>query len=374
MGLKLMKQLRAERKDKIINLSRTRKITDEDVEMHWYWASLKEDYKEEEKDENTEWLDKAILSFVNSIIYQQRIFCTITRKGLEQVFSSDKNRKEPIGLSKDKKNGKTYYQWFLHEARKRGIISLYDDSKKPFIYQVIQPEIVKMVMVDSPEEQLNQVIDFVNKNNKNNHQVGDQVGDQVIEYKNIRITEDKGEVSAVVSETKHSTSEKISLEKLLFKEYPENFPMFDDIEYLAQLAVENCTGFDGGITDKRVFEKHLKSLSGGKPTPKQKKFMEGLVEKFGFEAEKYIALVDSENLEVKQPKKITPKRTMPNKQDEKEIDIINQNNTLNTLLSSVDDSHLEKLKTAMENAKDEEVKQHYEIQIKQWKRIHYGQD
>lgn len=72
-------------------------ITEEDMEGDPAWNELGRDYAEA-KEENSPWAIKAILTIVNSIIFQRRLVFIITRKSLRKLLRSDKNWGSNLGL------------------------------------------------------------------------------------------------------------------------------------------------------------------------------------------------------------------------------------------------------------------------------------
>jgi hypothetical protein len=78
-------------------LKRTKLITKEDREGDPAWAELGQDY-EDAKQEKSAWAVKAMLTVINSIIFQRRLVFIMTRESLRKLLKSDANWNKNIGL------------------------------------------------------------------------------------------------------------------------------------------------------------------------------------------------------------------------------------------------------------------------------------
>lgn len=348
MSKTLILKLKEDKLPRLIILSKTRYIDKEDTEIHFAWEYLKDGYNQIEKSKKSDDMDKKMHSILNSIVYQQRIYFCFERDNTRKLLKADKNWKKPItGLS----NGE--YSHIIEEFCRKEIIKLHDDTKKPHIYKVIHPEVLSMIKVDDEETQLSQVIEFVEKNKGKSKTDGKTDGktdvDKEINRKEEKESESEPENNNCLVENDSPKKKLITFEQLLFREYPESFPSFDDIPYLAQIAVENCEDFDAGYSNLAKFEQHLKSQAGSKPTKKQKNFITMLVDTFSFEAKKAYSLVETDGIELRQPTELKAKSIRQEVDKEEQI----QNNTLNVIKSTYGQEKIKKLKARIESCEDE---------------------
>lgn len=364
MSKTLILKLKEDKLPRLVTLSKARFITEEDVEIHFAWEYLKEGYEEIEKDLNAQWVDKAQHSILNSIVYQQRIYFCFERDNVRSLLSSDKNWEKPLKL--DNNN----YGYMIGELIKKDIIKLHDDTKKPHIYKVIHPEVLKMIKIDSEEIQLSQVIDYRDNNPRyKDKNISDGKSDGKSDVEKKRIREEENECESEVqnndclSKTDSPKKKLITFQQLLFREFPENFPSFDEIPSLAQLAVENCQDFDVGYSDLATFESHLKGMRG-KLTPKQKKYVESLVDKFKFEATKYYNLTEIDDVELRQPTELKAKSIRHEMNSEESV----QSNTLNVIKSTYASEKIKKLKARIEICEEEFEKREMEAELAYWEK------
>ena len=169
--------------DRLIILNKTRDITENDIDIHAKWETLHDWYNQIEFAPNVDWVDKAICSVLNSIVYKERIYFCIERENVRELLKNDNNWNKKIGLPNNE------YGRLIAELIDRDYIRLYDSSKKPHIYEVCDNTILNMIKVESKEEQLSQVVEFINKNpkfNGNNITDGSTDGKTDVEKKKIR--------------------------------------------------------------------------------------------------------------------------------------------------------------------------------------------
>ena len=344
----LVLKRKKDKSPKLIVLSKTKHISEDDVEVHAKWEVLKEWYQA--IDGSDDWVDQAIMSIINSIVYQERVYFCLERENIRNLLKNDLNWSKSLGMSNEK------YSYLLAELINRGFIGLFDDTKKPHIYKVIEPMLLNMIKIESEEEQLTQVLEFRDKNPRFNTD-GKSDGKSDGEKKKIR-KEEKESSSVDVEENNLDKNKSVNFEQLLVIQHPESFPNFDEVKLLAQLAVENCPDFDVGKSDLRKLEKHLKSMCK-KPSPKQKSFIEKLVSAFEFEAQKYYILRQAEGVRLKEPKKV--KADSMKKQVEME-DVIH-NNTLNVLKNMFGKEKIKVLKSKLENTQKDSEKKAIEMEI-----------
>ena len=239
---------------------------------------------------------------------------------------------------------------------KKGIIELFDDKKRPNIYRVIHSEILEMINIDSDDEQLRQVYDFRDKNSPD----GYSDGYSDVEKKKIRKVENKTENTVTNEPTKS-----ISFNGLLAKQCGDKWPSFEDVSYLAQLAVENCEDFEADRHTISTLERHLLGQVG-KPTKKQKEHVSNLAERFRYEAEKIINLKQVNDIELRQPEEITVKKLDTPQVDEEDMA---QRRTLNAIKGMGGNEKIRLLKAKLENAETEEDKYYLQKEIELWEGI-----
>lgn len=368
---------RREHGPNLVCLVQPKTIKDEDIKTHEKWKIIKSWYDELESDmeQRMQWLDQASTSVANAIVYQERKAFCITTRTLRDLLANDANWNPRIGLSnKTKKDGNTYYSTLIaHLTERLKLIECVQkgEGKKPSVYKVIDKNILSMIDNPSMEDQIEESLNYANNSSKNSDlTIGDRKGDHkgVQERQKEREIESKQESESennnCLVEGDSVKKKLITFEQLLFKEYPDSFPSFDDIEYLAQIAVENCEDFDAGYSNLAKFESHLKAQSGGKPTPKQKAFISGLVEKFSFEAKKIYNLVQIDDVELRQPTELKAKSIRHEVNKEDQI----QNNTLNVIKSTYGQEKIKKLKARIEACEDERKIREMTAELAYWEK------
>lgn len=312
----LILKRKKEKANKLVTLSKTKKITDDDVEIHAKWSMLREWYCATESEE---WVDKAITSVINSIVYQERIYFCLERDNVRNLISNDQNRESSIGL--DNNN----YKWLIQELVERDFIRLHDATKKPYIYKVIEPEILEMVKIDSPEDQLKQVEEFVGKNPKYQEvTVTDGSSDGKTDVDNKKEVNSKEETSEISSP---SPSKKFTFEQICYREINKFKMSNEDLSMLAQIIIENCEVDDFGSFEKNIIKKIFKAMCGGKTSKKQNDEIDRMLVVFENEFKSFLVLKQTEDMEPKQPNNIQVKSAI---QESKSEDA-EQNRTLSVL-------------------------------------------
>jgi hypothetical protein len=348
-------RLKKKKSPNLFILQKTKTILEEDVVPHAEWEIIKKWYSDIENHPDVNWIDKAMNSIINSIVHQRRAVFALSRDGVRSVLASDKNWSQPIGLKNDS------YKFLLASLIDAGILEPVGDRgrKKLAVYKVVDQNILEMIKVNSPEEQLAEVLDFVDKNDENDEgtQKGTQKGTQrVREIESKRVSSSLGTLSFSeeneqedLAQDKSEDINKISFEELLFAQHPDSMPSFDDISFLAQLAIENCGLVEVDTYVSRVLEKHLKMLCRNKPTSKQKAWIEKLINSFEFEANKILSLRKIQNISLKEPEELKSVAIKKNIDEELAI----QNNTLNALKTSFGLQEIKTLREALKHATDE---------------------
>mgnify|MGYP003108823350 CR=1 FL=1 len=352
----LIKRLKKDKGPNLVTLTTTRYITDDDVQTHAKWHVLKDSYKELEEDYNTTTIDKQIQSIMNSIVYQERIYFCITRAKLIPLLKSDKNWETAVGLDKNK------YSALIGSLTNLGLVELHDGTKKPHIYKVTHPELLEMIKIDSEEDQLSQVIEYIENNP---HSDFEKVTDQKTDQKTDRKSDlDNKEIRKGDNKPSNTVEKNLSFKQLLVIQHPDSFPSFDELDHLAQLATTNCEDFDGESMDVNTFKRHLESISG-KTTPAKKKFRDNLVSAFEPLAAKYGCLKETEDIELKEPTEIKSKAIRKSVEDDSMI----QNNTLNILKATFGKEKITILKRKLEKCDDPEEKVYIQGELQYWEKI-----
>lgn len=91
-----------------------------------------------------DWIHKATLTFVNSIITENKAVFVLTRESLRKVLASDKNWTQPLGLANSE------YKHFIKHISKR-LVSITKHkrlNREVMICTVIYPELLKLIDAD----------------------------------------------------------------------------------------------------------------------------------------------------------------------------------------------------------------------------------
>lgn len=349
-------KLKKKKSPNLYILQKTKTIQEEDIVPHAEWEIIKNWYRDIEKHPDVEWIDKAMNSVINSIVHQRRAVFAISRDGIRDILTNDKNWLEPIGLKNER------YEFLLASLVEAGIIENVRERqhKKLSIYKVVSQDILEMIKVASPEEQLREVIDFVDKNDDIDE--GTQEGTQKGTQKDRKLESKKDSLNRSDSPL---NSSKVTFEQLLFAQHPDSFPSFDEVTYLAQLAVENCDLVEVDTYTMRTLEKHLKSLCKNKPTPKQKAWIDKIMGAFEFEANKNINLKQVQNIDLKEPIELQSKALKKAVDDDAAI----QNNTLNILKATFGKEKIVNLKRKIERSQDVNEKNVLQQELEYWQNI-----
>lgn len=373
-------------------LTETLTITEKDKKVHSKWKFMDEMYKTIESNPRSSWLPKAMHSILNSIVYSQRFVFAITKERTSNLLRNDKNWEKPISLSNKKytkstdgqPNNETYYGILLWSLCDRNIIELIEEPKKnkPGIYRLKDENVRKMIEVKNEEEQMQEVFNFINKNNtlvkEPSEEPSEEPSKGVLERKKDRKEESKKLENSTSSET--STKE-IELENVtIFQLFKEEFgfgkgckwkDIKDNMDSLASLAVENL-----GIENctKNDFLRFLKKTTNdGKFKTKksqkgwsQKEWADSLADNFEEEVESYVYNT-SKHLKIKQPKTIEKKQPVLNTKTNNSDPY--QEKTLNMLKNSFKNPTIEAIKNRMKNVQDQEELDYYKNQLKLIERI-----
>ncbi len=350
-------------------LVKTRTITDDDMEYVEKWKTIKQWYEAIENDPNAESIHKILQSMVNAIIYQERIYFAITRDSVVELFKNDKNWK---GKKTGMRNAS--YKDLLEEMVDSGMFEAHAENdrfyaqKKPRIFKLIDQNVLSLMKPVSEDIQLKQVFDFVENNSGD--EVGDDLGDEVgdvVLVEDLVEGKELGEVNSSAERTNASPvtkNQEIEFLDLLARQFPKNLPKFQDIEFLVELAIANCSDFDVTISTKE-FEKHIKNCVGEK-TPALKKHIANLVEKFKTESDKQTRFNKAKDIPLVYP--VNPSsagflKASVNMEEEAE------NYTLKMLNISFGRENIKVLKRQLERADNEQQKLEIKAEIDFWEGV-----
>lgn len=354
MAKSLIMRLKKDKAPRLVVLSKTRHITEDDVNIHACWELLKEGYEEMDSDPNAEWEDKAMHSILNSIVYQQRIFFCFERNNMRVLLSTDTNwKKEKLTLDNNK------YSFLRQQLVEKGIIELYDGTKKMKIYRVIHPEVLEMIKVDSPEEQLNQVIDFIGNNSLD----GKSDGKSDVERQKERKAESQSVKAKPFVEKEEPV---ITFEDLLFKQYEEDYPKFKELDFFAALVLDYIPEFEFDNFNKNKFIKHMENVK--KPTAERVKHIKKLAKRFEHEINRVVSLKNIGKIELKNPTPIINNPVLKNYDD---ADVA-QANTINAAKNFQNKETIDVLKRKIKNEENPRIKQQLECQLNYWESVVNG--
>ena len=349
----------------LVILTCAKTIDEDDIKTHSKWKTLKEWYISQESKKETQWIDKAGTSVINAIIYQERKAFCITKDKLKKLLKNDSNWKIGISLSnnkiKDKNTEKedTYYRTLLAYLTKEWkIIELVQEGGRgiPSVYKVIDQDILKTLENTTMADQLKECIDFAGKPSKNNN-----LNTWVEPRVEPRVTESKKD-RKVESEPPIDTDNQITFEQLLWKQYPNSYfggsEAFDNMAFMAQLAVEKCADFYVGKYALQQVKNHLLSVSIN-PSSNTKNYIDKLVKKFDLESKRHYNLLQVQDVDLGE---LTEIKNTAIKQAVENEDVV-QNNTLNILKATFGKEKIKKLKGRLATIEDEEEKYEIEMEI-----------
>jgi hypothetical protein len=123
----------------LVVLRRTRSIDKQDLELP-EWEQMQFEY---DSCQGESWVNRAIVSLLNSLIFQRRVFFILSRGAFRRLLNEDKNWKKQIGLKNDN------WTVFLRTAKDRGIIKeRYVSSTKAHVYELIHSEMLNIVKIN----------------------------------------------------------------------------------------------------------------------------------------------------------------------------------------------------------------------------------
>lgn len=339
-----------------ITLQKVRVITDDDQESSRKWLELKAGYETVENNPNADDIHYMLQTFLNMVLNQERVFFILSRDYFRGAFKKDNNwTNSSVGFSNDK------YSVFLNYIQEEGIVKFVHKGKNNArVYELIEPEVLAFLKPNI-EKQREETINYANKyKGLEGDNTQDGLEDGLRDGLEDRVISNKKEVISKIE----SKSEKMSFEQLLFIQHPDSFPSFDELDHLAQLAVENVEDFDVGRHTMSTFEGHLKGMCK-KISTKQKKYIENLVQSFEFECKKYYNLKQAENMQLKEPTEIKNKAIKKAVDDEDAV----QSHTLDVLKATFGKDKIKILKGKLDKADDPNDKARLEAEIQYWEKI-----
>jgi len=384
----------------LLILQQTHHISEKDAKNKYKWDDLLSWYKDIESDKYSTKEDKIIQSILNSIVFQDRTVFAMQRDATRILLKEDKNWKTPIGFKNDK------YGKIIALLIKNGIIEIIKsgNTKRLHIFKVVNSQLLKMLTPDMEKKQTEELCMFIYKrktlddlevseSSENDFDFANVFNEEFL-HENTEIEADFSAKSEEISSCNHEgdskrdacgdeegkklvvsklvvrregkekkivplKNNKITFKQLLASECPDNFPRFDEIEYLASLAVENALDLDQDFAECEIsygilndLEKHLVGTCGKKPSKDQKTLIAKLVKRFELAANS-CALSKLPIVQLKPPK---------DKDEEK------QSYTLNVLLGSFGDEKICRLESKIKNAADSELPA-LKAELTHWKRI-----
>ncbi len=183
------KSIAESRNDDVKNLEHltlTRNLSNENGLPHEVWDWLKEQYNDINEYDS---VSKAMVSVLNSILNQERIFFAISRKGMLELVKSDMNFKTTKGTGFKT----TLYSKILSKLQEDGYISKFQDSDNGLTatgYEVCDEYLLSYLdrKIDRIKQQ-KEVSDFVSRNSSNLRE-GTDMGtkdNKILSYKDNKI-------------------------------------------------------------------------------------------------------------------------------------------------------------------------------------------
>lgn len=347
-------------------LVKTRTITKQDIEDYpARWGIIKDWYEQLEEDQDCDSISMIIQSIVNSAVYQERIYFALTRDTVVSLFKNDNNwkQKKP-GLTnasyKDLLNTMVDSGWFeQHPENER-----FFKQKKPRIFKVVSEEILDLMKPVPAEEQLRQVLDFVENNPEN--ETPDEVSDEVSDVVLV-LVEGEGEEKEKNSLPNHEISKPtMEFMDLLAKDWSEKAPNGSDLPKLISDAIKNCIDFEESNinTLARDFERFLKGFGNSE---KSKDIIKDKVEKFKIKAE--IALRKNKHKDTETIPSSSLSSATSSVKTTVTMDEEAENYTLKVLNNSFGKENIKVLKRQLEHTKDEQQKLEIKAEIEFWESV-----
>jgi hypothetical protein len=348
-------------------LVKTRTINKEDIEDYPRWGVIKDWYEQLENHDDCDSIHMIVQSIVNAVVYQERIYFALTRDIVVNLFKNDKNwKKKKPSMSnasyKDLLNTMVESGWFEpHPENDR-----FFKQKKPRIFKVISEDVLDLMKPVPAEEQLRQVLDFVENDFKD--EVSDEVSDVVLVEEEVEDLDLESEKNEKTNNSNLNTkpNEAVEFEDVLIKYRNEKMTL-EIIPSLVADAIKNCNDFGDNKQTSRAFERFLEDI-GLSATKKSSNFLEKLVKKFESESRLQIQAIKTAEKDIEWQKPELPaiakivKTTV-------DMDEEAENYTLKVLNSSFGKENIKILKRQLEKADDEQRQLEIKAEIEFWESV-----
>jgi hypothetical protein len=366
------------------------KITEYDIKGNPKWSSLKSIYTEIERTSGTNHIPYMFASFLNSVLFQERIFFTMSRDGFrKQIYGEDKNFEK---WDKQGKFSNGLWKDFKKWLKDKGYVKIHNEGEdgrstdgKALLFEIVHADILKYLTIDR-DMQYQETVDFINNPKPievpTSDDGSDDGSDKVLSNKN----KDISNKDMQDADSSQDYNLELSMSLLFREEFgidtkTEWSEMHEMMPMLASYGIENL-----GIDDctKRDFLNFLKELNRGKNFEtkvnkytgwSQKRFADHLAEEFEKAVESYVyhAKKDSNELEIVQPQNIQkaaqPVVKLTKEQKQKIKEQAGQQQTVEILKASFAGPTLEVLHEKLGKAKTEEQKQKIINRIKLIERV-----
>jgi len=266
MNKKIPKFLKNINKNKksLIMAKNTKKITRDDIVIDSF-AMLKENYDYINENELYDPLDRALLSLINCVITQKRVFLGITKKSWQNLVRNDENYIYKPG----KGFGSDSYGSVIAYAIDNGMFKIIkkDNDKTPMGIEIIYEDLLEYLVIDK-ELQRQELLDFIDKN--------------TLDIDELVVAPPVSTVDNTQTPVVESGPSKISFQQFLDKEYAgEQKLMYNLLDDMIESAATTCHDFedDSEIILTNILVKHFFS-HWTKKTKKAKEYEEGIREKF----------------------------------------------------------------------------------------------
>jgi hypothetical protein len=356
------------------------------------WKNLQDIYDKVNRSGSTDKIPYMLVSFINSIFCQERIFFTMDLESFkDKIWNKDENFKN--WKEKDRKGFRattwTKFKKYLREQGYVKVLNLDEETgrstdNKALMYEIIHPNLLGLLNIDK-EKQYQETKAWINGDTNasydGNHG-GNHGGNQAISNKS------KG-----INTNHNQGQDNYDLEitmSLLFKgefgidKRTHWSEINDQIELLASYAVENL-----GVDDctRRDFLNYLLELNNGKKFEtkpnkytkwSQKQFAELLADNFeeSVKLHVYNAKKENKQLEIVEPQEIVrenkPTQKMTKEERKKMREQAGQQETVKILKADFANPALEALERQFQKATDDHTREMILEEIKMIRMVCYG--
>jgi hypothetical protein len=352
-------------------LTRAKTIQEEDIEVHAKWAIVKKWYDDTKNHPDVEWVDKAMTTILNSIVYQNRAVFAVTLEKTRELLRGDKNwwvdgeKGSGIGL-KD-----TNYSLLFNKLVEAGVIEQVREQKhrEPRVFRVCEGDFKDMLEINiSAEEQEREVLDFIDnsKGSAEGSTEGSTKGNT--EIKKERKIEKKEQNFIINNKPEENTKSKATLEDLLGALFNPtgDYPRYEELREVAIYVIEHIPTFKAENHDMYVFKEYFKNLKNLK---KPSQHIINLAERFKQEVDKIAANEKLENIEVKDFNTvINQHKTSVSKKAKESLDVTQQN-TINAIVGFENEQTITAIKNKLETEEDPRIRRSLESQLHYWQKV-----